>query len=363
MTLLLIALALGVAYANGANDVSKSISTLVGSGLASYRRAVLWGAMWTAAGAALAGLMTSGLIRTFSTALLVHEPDLERFSLAVAAGACGWVLLASRTGLPVSTTHALTGAIVGAAVAGAGPGGVRWPLLAAVVALPLAASPLMAAATAYGLYRLAARPLARAARYCVCVESRPAGWVPVYAVADAAVPSAATTAVVEVGREERCEAWAVTARVGLTDAAHWASSAVLSFARGLNDNPKIMALAIAAGAGANGGGLILLGAGAMALGGVLFGRRVTTTLGERVTAIDPLEGFTASVVASGLVLAASFAAVPVSTTHVATGAIVGAGLHGGGRGIHWDVVGRIGAAWVITLPAAALFAALTVTVL
>lgn len=361
MLVLLVVLALGVAYANGANDVSKGIGTLVGSGLASYRRALVWGTLWTVAGGAAAVVVSFGLVRTFSTAVVTGTPD-EGFLLAVAAGACGWVLLASRTGLPVSTTHALAGAIVGAALVDGGFGAIHWPLLTATVVLPLAASPLVAAAIAYTLQTVAARPLSRAARYCVCVESRPVALVPAYAAAEAALPGESVGAArLEVDRQERCDASTITSRVRLTDAAHWGSSAALSFARGLNDNPKIMALAVAAlvGSGSSSAAVWLMAAGAaaMGLGGYLYGHRVTTTLAEHVTTIDPLEGLTASSVASALVLAASFVALPVSTTHVATGAIVGAGLPAGAGSIAWRMVGRIGAAWVVTLPAAGLLAA------
>lgn len=101
----------------------------------------------------------------------------------------------------------------------------------------------------------------------------------------------------------------------------------------------------------------------MGLGSYLYGRRVTTTLAERVTDIDPLEGLTASTVACSLVLLASFVALPVSTTHVSTGAIVGAGLHGGAQSVHWRTVANIVAAWVVTLPVAGVLAALASTAL
>ena len=100
----------------------------------------------------------------------------------------------------------------------------------------------------------------------------------------------------------------------------------------------------------------MAGAAAMGMGSYLYGRRVTTTLAEKVTDIDPLEGLSASAVASALVLLASFVALPVSTTHVATGAIVGAGLGGGSGAIRWSTVFELVLAWLVTLPVAGLLA-------
>ena len=96
----------------------------------------------------------------------------------------------------------------------------------------------------------------------------------------------------------------------------------------------------------------------MGVGGLVGGRRVTRTLAERVTDIDPLEGLAASAVAAGLVLAASIVALPVSTTHVASGAIVGVGLRSGARAVQWGTVRAMVLAWLVTLPVSALCAAL-----
>ncbi len=108
MTTLVLLFLLALAYANGANGVSKGVGTLVGSGLATYRQGLSWGTAWTIAGAFVSVAVSAELMRMFSTELLVApSPDLDRFLIAVAAGAFGWVILASRTGLPVSTTHAI----------------------------------------------------------------------------------------------------------------------------------------------------------------------------------------------------------------------------------------------------------------
>ncbi len=119
-----------------------------------------------------------------------------------------------------------------------------------------------------------------------------------------------------------------------------------------------MALGISAAAatGLSLAGLFLASGAAMSLGSYMYGRRVTNTLAEKVTEIDRLEGLSASAIASVLVVLASFAALPVSTTHVSTGAIVGAGLRDGVTAIRWRMMATLVFAWLVTLPVAALFA-------
>jgi PiT family inorganic phosphate transporter len=153
--------------------------------------------------------------------------------------------------------------------------------------------------------------------------------------------------------------------VRLTDAAHWITSGALSFARGLNDTPKIVALAMAAAAtvAVAGPSLYVVVAFVMAAGSVLGGRRVTHTLAEQVTDVDRLEGLAASAVAAALVLAASFVALPVSTTHVASGAIVGVGLRSGTRAVQWNTVRSMVTAWLVTLPVSAAGAAIAWTLI
>src|SRR5574341_2278779 len=121
-------LVLALAFANGTNDVSKAIATLVGSGITNYRTAILWGTVWTVVGACASGLVATAMVKTFSSGLLAPDVNpLPALALAVLAGAMAWVLLASYTGLPVSTTHALTGAIVGAGLMSFGGDGLVWP--------------------------------------------------------------------------------------------------------------------------------------------------------------------------------------------------------------------------------------------
>jgi PiT family inorganic phosphate transporter len=134
-TLLILALVGALAAANGANDVAKGVATLVGSGTARYRAAILWGALTTLAGAALSGLFAARMLALFTTEIVTVAPT-PAFTLAVAIAALLWVALATRFRLPVSTTHALLGALVGAGVA-VSPAVVAWGALGAKLVTPL----------------------------------------------------------------------------------------------------------------------------------------------------------------------------------------------------------------------------------
>jgi PiT family inorganic phosphate transporter len=109
MNILLIILLALLAFANGANDNCKGVATLVGYGAARPRQALLWAMLTTALGAAFSYWFAGGLIKSFSTALFAESARLDTsFFVAVLTGAGAWILLATRTGLPVSTTHAIT---------------------------------------------------------------------------------------------------------------------------------------------------------------------------------------------------------------------------------------------------------------
>ncbi len=351
--LLLVLLTVGVAYANGANDVSKGIATLVGSGVTDLRRALFWGTAWTVAGGVLAGFASQGLVAVFSgKGLLVAPVDGPLFLGATAAGAIGWLIVATHTGLPVSTTHALVGGLVGTALVAQGAAGVNWGGVLRKTALPLAASPLLSLVLMVAVFPLIGLAFRRFNRYCVCVERTEAV---VAVVGSAAALAQGSSLHVIAGAE--CPP-AVLARMNAMDSLHWLSAGCTSFFRGMNDTPKILAIGAAAGASAGVGvrWLFLLTALAIGLGSFVAGRRVTDTLARKVTRIAPDDGFAGNLVTSALVGLASFLTLPVSTTHVSSGAILGIGLHR--KDVRWRVVRDIGLAWVVTLPVAGIIAGL-----
>ena len=350
----LVVITLALAFANGANDVSKGIATLVGSGVSNYRRAVIWGALCTVAGSVVAGFLTQALVATFNGKGLLAQPQTSHaFMLAVACGAVGWLIVATRTGLPVSTTHSLAGALLGTALVAVGTGGIAWKAVASNVALPLLLSPAIALLLLIAILPLLRPFIARFTRYCVCVEAAESALVtPDGMILRESIPS------VQAGPAATCTT--AVARFGAVDSLHWISSGAASFFRGVNDAPKILAVGIAAGTlvGLTNIDLYVLVAGAMGAGSLIAGFRVTRTLAEKVTPIEPGNGFAANLVTAFLVAIASRFALPVSTTHVSTGAIVGVGLSRGGGDLRWKTVGEMLLAWVVTLPASGALAAL-----
>jgi PiT family inorganic phosphate transporter len=353
----LIALAAGVAFANGTNDISKGIATLVGSGVSNFRAAVLWGTVWTVAGGLLAAFVSQGLVATFSGKGFLNQPISGfAFLASVALGAAAWVLLASRTGLPVSTTHAIAGALAGAAIAAQGAGVLHWEAFARKIALPLALSPLVSVGLMYAVSPLLARAVSRAESYCICLERRAV--LPIVSPGGAMTLSAIAVAPMAASGEACDQSPSVAARVSALDGLHWLSSALTSLARGLNDTPKIVALGAAASAALaiDGTSLYVLVALFIGAGSLIGGFRVTETLARKVTPMTPGEGFAANLVTTLLVGVASIFALPVSTTQVSSSAIIGIGLRRGGRGVHWAKVREMLFAWVVTLPASALVA-------
>ncbi|MBI4601187.1 MAG: inorganic phosphate transporter [Planctomycetes bacterium] len=141
------------------------------------------------------------------------------------------------------------------------------------------------------------------------------------------------------------------------NAIHWLASSLVGFARGWNDAPKIAALSLVVLSGSGGMALgFSIVTVAMAAGGLLSGRKVLETLSRKVTAMPLAESLTASMTMAALVSLASWNGLPVSTTHVSTGAIVGARLKHDARAVRWGKVAEIVLSWVVTLPVAGVVA-------
>jgi PiT family inorganic phosphate transporter len=355
MEFLVLSLAALLAFANGANDNSKGVATLVGHGASSARVALSWAAATTALGAFVGYSASGGLLQAFRAGFVSAGLDPSpRFFAAALAGAVVWVLVATRTGLPVSTTHAILGGLVGAGLFEVGVANIEWAVLVQKAAIPLLVSPLVALSLVY----VAARPLGALARRseqrCVCaIEAlEPVGF--------ATEATARRRFAIVTGDTAVCALHNPSAAVGgraLAHALHWGTSGLVGFARGWNDTPKIAALAlIALPAQASSLRAFALVAGCMALGGLVAGRRVLVTLSQRITALPLGESLAASGVSSLLVALASWRGLPVSTTHVTTGGIVGAGVARSADAVRWPVVRDVGLSWVATLPAAAIMA-------
>ena len=357
-----------LAYANGANDNFKGVATLFGSGTTSYRRALLYAALTTALGSLTALVLARGLLAAFSGKGLVPAEVIAdpSFPLAVALSAGVTVLLATRLGFPISTTHALVGALVGAGLL-ASPTGVNIGRLGNGFLFPLLASPFIAILLAGALYpplHSVRKRLGIERETCVCIGSDVVGVVPGSPGAEQAL-SMLSLPTLSVGTVATCqvryrgEVLGVRVR-SVLDFGHYLSAGLVSFARGLNDTPKIAALLLAGHALGPRSAIVGV-AVAIAAGGLLSARRVAETMSHRVTAMNPGQGLTANLVTGLLVVGASHFGMPVSTTHVSCGSLFGIGAVT--RQARWATIGRILAAWVITLPLAGVLGALFVTAL
>ncbi len=349
-----------LAYANGANDNFKGVASLFGSRTASYRTALTWATVTTFAGSICSVLLAQSLLQTFSGKGLVPDQVVgsEYFLLAVALGAGATVMLATITGFPISTTHSLTGAIVGSGLMAVGPH-VNVAALGQQFLLPLALGPLLAVVLGGGLYvalRFVRLRLGITKEWCICVgaEQRLVPLPqPASVLSAQTVPSSLAVA---LDSETRCSERYAGTFFGVNcqhvmDTAHFISAGVVSFARGLNDTPKIAALLFAFEALDIRWSMLLI-ALAMAFGGVLNARRIAETMSHKITSMNHGQGFAANLATGVLVIAASMVGLPVSTTHVSVGSLFGIGLMT--RQAHAGVVASILLSWLVTLPCAAM---------
>lgn len=354
---LIIAAALLLALGNGANDNFKGFATVWGSDTLTYRQALILATVATVAGS-LASLMLAGeLLHAFSGKGLVPDAvaSAPAFMMGVAGGAAFTVLLATRLGFPVSTTHALIGGLIGAGL-GQAAGAVDPGALTSTFLAPLLLSPLLAAALSVIAHRsFGARLFGGRAREqdCACLVASDADLQP--APGGALARRSALPALI-VASDPACERIDAPVRVSISrslDRLHILSAMSICFARGVNDTPKLAALLLAAQvAGAQVSAVVI--AGLMAIGGLVFSRKVARTMSRRITRLGHGEGLAANLITTLMVLFASKFGLPVSTTHVAVGAIAGVGTSA--RSLNRQVLGNVLLSWLATLPLAAVSA-------
>lgn len=297
-----------VAFTNGANANFKGVASLYGSGTTTLRRALWWGTGWTFAGSMASAFLARGLVKSFSGREIVSDALAQspEFLCAVAIGVALTSFLATRFGFPVSTTHAIVGGLLGAGLAGIGSD-VNFAAVWKQFVFPLLFSPFVAAVLGAVVYLVL-----------------------------------------------RGIKLAPDTRTPTLDALHYLSTGTASFARGLNDTPKMVALlAIVPWLEGTWGFVVV--AILIAIGGLLDADKVAETLGKKVTDMNPGQGFAASVVTASLVTTASLHSLPVSTTHVSVGSLLGIGCVTGQA--KWKKVGEILLAWVSTVPCGAVLAA------
>ena len=394
------AFGLFMAWGIGANDVANAMATSVGSKALTIKQAIFVAAIFEFAGAVLAGGEVTSTIRKgiVDADLLSDTPELLIYGMLAALLAAGtWLLIASRNGWPVSTTHSIVGAIVGFAAVGIGIDAVQWGKVGTIV-MSWVVSPLTAGFIAYLIYRSVQKlilshedPLARAKRY-----------VPVYMFLAAFTITLVTIlkGLKHVGltislRDSYILAIAIAVGIALLGAfvirriesdpkaekrQHFVTvervfgvlmvitACGMAFAHGSNDVANAIGPLAAVVSIAQNGVIgakstlpiwvLMLGGGGIVIGLATFGRHVIATVGKKITQLTPSRGFAAELADATTIVIASGTGIPISTTHTLVGAVLGVGMARGIEAIDLRVVGRILLSWVITIPAGAVLAIL-----
>ncbi len=387
-----------MAWGIGANDVANAMATSVGSRALTIKQAILVAAVFEFLGAVLAGGAVTSTIRRgiVDVDALSTTPELLIYGMLASLLAAGtWLLIASRNGWPVSTTHSIVGAIVGFAAVGIGLDAVQWGQVG-TIAMSWVVSPLMAGIIAFLIFNsvqwlILSRedPLQRAKRY-----------VPIYmffaaftitlvtilkglkhvgldvgmrdsyllaagiALAVAFLGKAAIMRIKPDPKAEKKHHFVTVERV--FGVLMIITACGMAFAHGSNDvanaiGPLAAVISVAQSGmiGAKSAvpvWVLVLGGLGIVIGLATFGRHVIATVGESITQLTPSRGFAAELSAATTIVVASGTGIPISTTHTLVGAVLGVGLARGIEAIDLRVVGRIFISWVITIPAGALFA-------
>lgn len=350
-----------VAYANGANDNFKGVATLFGSETSNYKTAIWWATLTTFAGSITSIVLAEKLLQNFSGKGLVTEAiaNTNQFHFAVALGAGLTVILATFTGFPISTTHSLTGSLTGAGLIAVGKE-LNFAALGKSFFIPLLVSPLIAIILGglfYYLLRYIRMFLHIDKAWCVCAGNQQE-LIPIATTGKENINllQKVRTPDITIDTEEKCHQKYIGKFLGinsqkLVDLCHFISAGVVSFARGLNDTPKIVALLLGVTTFSIRGGMFAVGLG-MAIGGLLNAKKVAHTVSKKITTLNPGKGLAANLVTGFLVIFASRFGVPVSTTHVSVGSIFGVGIISQTANI--NVFTQVLMSWIFTLPIAAI---------
>lgn len=387
-----------MAWGVGANDVANAMGTSVGSKAITIKQAFIIAAVFEFTGAYLAGGEVTKTIRKgmIDSQVLAGSPELVVYGMLASLLAAGiWLLVASRAGWPVSTTHSIVGAIVGFAAVGIGMDAVQWGKVGTIV-LSWVVSPALSGIIAYWLFVSVQRfildtanPLESAKRF-----------VPVYIFIVGFIIALVTLfkGLKHVGLHlSTTENYIIAALIGLVvmvigivfirrlrfDPAadadfHFANvekvfgvlmiftACAMAFAHGSNDVANAVGpLAAVVGIAQTGAvaaksvmpsWILLLGGAGIVIGLITYGHKVIATVGTGITELTPSRGFAATLGAATTVVVASGTGLPISTTHTLVGAVLGVGLARGIAALNMNVVRAIFLSWIVTLPAGAILA-------
>jgi PiT family inorganic phosphate transporter len=385
----------------GANDVANAMGTSVGSGAITVKQAIVIAAIFEFAGAFIAGGNVTKTIRKgiIDPSSIVDNPEILVFGmLAALLAAAIWLMIASARGWPVSTTHSIVGAVIGFAIAGIGIDAVEWGKVS-MIAASWVVSPLLGGTIAF-LLMMSIRRLILNTENPFQSARR---WGPAYVFLVGFIISLVTLfkglkhlkIELSVGMSFGVAflfglflagiGWYLINKVKVDETAdrdfHFASvekvftpmmiftACAMAFAHGSNDVANgIGPLAAVVSIVQSGGEvaqkselplwILILGGAGIVVGLSTMGYRVMKTIGSGITQLTPSRGYCATLAAAATVVLASRTGLPVSTTHIAVGAVIGVGLARGIGAIDLRVIGGIVVSWVVTLPVGAVLAAL-----
>jgi len=391
---LAIAFGLFMAWGIGANDVANAMATSVGSRALTIKQAVFVAAIFELTGAILAGGEVTKTIRKgiIDVGPIVDTPELLVFGMLASLLAAGsWLLIATRFGWPVSTTHSIVGAIVGFAMIGIGISSVHWGKIGSI-AVSWVISPLVSGTIAFAIFMSIQRfiintdkPFDNAKRY-----------TPIYIFLVGFVLSLVTLLkglkhvgleisgmesvfyAVSIGLVISVIGFFIVRRIKLDANAdrdfHYTNverifagmmivtACSMAFAHGSNDvanavGPLAAVFSIVSSNGEVGQKsalpiwILMIGGFGIVAGLAMYGRKVIATVGKGITNLTPSRGFSAELAAATTVVIASGTGIPISTTHTLVGAVLGVGMARGIAALNLRMINTILMSWIITLPA------------
>ena len=350
-----------LAFSNGANDNFKGVATLFGSGTTNYKKAINWATITTISGSIAAIFLANELVKNFSGKGLVPDEliSLPIFAISIAFGAALTVFIATKIGMPISTTHSLVGGLFGAGVMAVGSQ-FNFEKLGGTFLMPLIVSPLMAAVlslVAYMIFRFFRKQLGVTKKTQLNIHKTQEIEITTLNLDNTAALK--TTSKIEATISNKSETYKGEI-LGLNsqkvlDALHYLSAGIVSFARGLNDTPKIVGLLLIINVIDVKWSMIII-ALIMAVGGLMNARKVGITMSKKITPMNSGQGFTANIITGLLVTTASIHGLPVSTTHISVGSIFGIGTTT--KKADYKMIGKILLSWLLTLPIAAIISGL-----
>ncbi len=389
-----------MAWGIGANDVANAMATSVGSKAITIKQAVILAAIFEFAGAYLAGGEVTKTIRKGIVSMDAFNGNVDLLiwgMLASLLAAGTWLLIASLKGWPVSTTHSIVGAVIGFAAVGVSADAVNWDKVVSIV-MSWVISPVIAGAIAFAVFSSiqklvinTAEPLKNAIKYgpvylfivgfiiaLVTIQKGlkhiginvDGGMEFVYAaMLGGVIAFIGIMLIRRIKFDESAERRFHSVNVEKIFAILMIFTAsAMAFAHGSNDVANAVGPMAAVISAAQSGELtsqsalpgwvLLLGGIGIVIGLATLGYKVIATVGEKITELTPSRGFSAEIGAATTVVLASYTGIPVSTTQILVGAILGVGLARGIAAIDLRVVGNIFMSWVITLPAGAILSIL-----